>query len=575
MKLAVRSVKRFGDNVDHETHRLSRFRNQVVALGSALAGLRAAQAFGSFLRDSARVAADFESAKVSFGVLLGDAQKASKLLDDLNDFGLATPFNVRELREATRQLLAYGVSAEDVLTTLKSLGDIAAGTQSNLGDVAEIYGRVLTSNRLQGEEINRLQDRGIPILRLLSKQLDRNVADIRKMAAQGEIGIRELQRAFVELTTEGGKFSGQMQELSKTTLGQLSSFEDEVAEFKREIGEGLLPELRNWLGITRELTVWGREMDLGEAVRDISAAFTELAEKTAAVFQWLRSGVVGIELIAVRIVEQIARLSDAVLGTDLRRQVKAFADELRVQFDNIANSGIDLWKGLDPDQSGSSKAFAGLETVTAKANAVADAMAAAAEKSKVKLEDLTKSAKETADDLRNEFATPLDKFRMSVDEINRANLLGGLDRQTAVTAIKERIDGLIESTRMAKRELETVGALTKGSQEEFAARNQRFLGGPDEEREEGLRVRLQNVIDASRLQLGAELQQLRDNINVSLPRSIEQPGLRGAGDAVRQTAINTGRLNDIASLLSRQSEILGAIERAVARPPLVVTEVTA
>lgn len=48
------------------------------------------------------------------------------MLQNLSDFAAKTPFELPEVRQNAKQLLAMGVSTENVIPTLKALGDVAS-----------------------------------------------------------------------------------------------------------------------------------------------------------------------------------------------------------------------------------------------------------------------------------------------------------------------------------------------------------------------------------------------------------------------------------------------------------------
>lgn len=58
--------------------------------------------------------------------MLGSAEKANDLLKELSDFAKRTPFELTGLREQAKQLLAFDFSAEEIIPTLESLGNIAS-----------------------------------------------------------------------------------------------------------------------------------------------------------------------------------------------------------------------------------------------------------------------------------------------------------------------------------------------------------------------------------------------------------------------------------------------------------------
>ena len=76
--------------------------------------------------------------------MLGSAEASEKLLAELSDFASKTPFELQGIRENAKQLLAMGVSTNELLPTLKSLGDVSAGLSVPLERLAINYGQVMT-----------------------------------------------------------------------------------------------------------------------------------------------------------------------------------------------------------------------------------------------------------------------------------------------------------------------------------------------------------------------------------------------------------------------------------------------
>jgi putative viral A-type inclusion protein len=58
--------------------------------------------------------------------MLGGAEAAKKMLQDLSDFAANTPFELTGVRQTAKQLLAYGIEAHKIIPTLKALGDVSA-----------------------------------------------------------------------------------------------------------------------------------------------------------------------------------------------------------------------------------------------------------------------------------------------------------------------------------------------------------------------------------------------------------------------------------------------------------------
>lgn len=190
-----------------------------------------------------KLAADFEQTRVAFTTMLGSAERAESVLGSLTKFAAETPFEFPELAGAARNLAAFGVRADQLVPSLRAIGDVASGISQPIGEIAQIYGKVRTQGRLYGDDIMQLGGRGIPIIAELAKQFGVAESQVSKLVEQGKVGFDNLQRAFVSLTEEGGRFHGMMDAQSQTMLGLASTLSDNVNIALREFGEVLTNEL--------------------------------------------------------------------------------------------------------------------------------------------------------------------------------------------------------------------------------------------------------------------------------------------------------------------------------------------
>ncbi len=189
-------------------------------------------------------AADFESTKVAFATLIGDAAKAEQTLAKLRQLGAETPFEFPELADAGRKLIAFGESADTVPETLRRIGDVSAGIQAPIGEIAEIYGKARVQGRLFAEDVNQLTGRGIPVIGELAKQFGISESGVRKLVESGQVGFPQIEKAFVDMTSKGGKFAGMMETQSKTTKGLFSTLKDSVNEVFLSLGQPINDAIR-------------------------------------------------------------------------------------------------------------------------------------------------------------------------------------------------------------------------------------------------------------------------------------------------------------------------------------------
>ena len=206
-------------------------------IGASIAGVFAIEKIKDFAVQVATVRGQFQQLEASFETLTGSEQVASDLMSQLINTAATTPFQVTDISNAARQLLAYGVEADKVNETLIRLGDICAGLSIPIGDLTYLYGTTMTQGRLYTADLNQFLGRGIPLADEFAKQFGVAKEEIRKMVEEGKIGFPEVEQAIINMTNEGGKFGGLMEAQSKTITGRISNIEDTIDQMFNQIGQ--------------------------------------------------------------------------------------------------------------------------------------------------------------------------------------------------------------------------------------------------------------------------------------------------------------------------------------------------
>lgn len=195
-----------------------------------------------------------EQLGVAFETIIGDATRAKNLLEEIGVFARATPFELPEVQSASRQLLAFGVESERIIPTLRRLGDIASGLGIRLEELAFLYGQTRTQQTLYTQDINQFASRGVPIYEKLAEVLGTVPTEVKKIAAEGKIGFRELQLVIADLTNEGGQFFNLMEKQSKTIGGQISNLSDQFTRLNVSVFEAFQPLTGEVISILAEIT---------------------------------------------------------------------------------------------------------------------------------------------------------------------------------------------------------------------------------------------------------------------------------------------------------------------------------
>lgn len=186
-----------------------------------------------------------ESLTAEFQVMLGSAEKAESLVQQITEFAARTPFQVQGLAENTRLLLQFGVEADNVLPTLRMLGDVAGKNQEKLSSLAFAFGKVNSSGRLTGLELRQMIIAGFNPLNLIAAKTGETMEALRKRMSKGGISAQEVADAFKTATSEGGRFYKNMETQSKTFIGLVSTMKDNITLTLAAIGKSLLPGLKD------------------------------------------------------------------------------------------------------------------------------------------------------------------------------------------------------------------------------------------------------------------------------------------------------------------------------------------
>ena len=183
------------------------------------------------------VRSQFQQLEISFTTMLGSEQKAGALMDELIQTAARTPFNMTDVTEGAKQLLAYGIQANEVNDTLVHLGDIASGLNIPLGQLVYLYGTTVSQGRMFTVDLRQFMGRGIPMAETLGQIMGKTVSQVQEAVTKGEVGADLVKEAIVKMSSEGSKFGGLMSKQAETLQGRWSNIEDTIDQAINSIGQ--------------------------------------------------------------------------------------------------------------------------------------------------------------------------------------------------------------------------------------------------------------------------------------------------------------------------------------------------
>lgn len=204
-----------------------------------------------------------EQAEIAFGVFLGSAEDAKNMIVELKRVAMETPLEFSDVRDAAKQLLAYGVNAREAIPTIEMLTDVSAGLNIPIKDLSYLYGTIKTQQRAMTVDINQFANRGIPIWEELARITGKNGTALRKFVEDGNVSFPIIEKAFQNMTSEGGKFFEMASKQMDSLAGAQSNLNDAWGQFLGQITQGLATSLKgvekSTTNILNDLTKWDRE----------------------------------------------------------------------------------------------------------------------------------------------------------------------------------------------------------------------------------------------------------------------------------------------------------------------------
>jgi tape measure domain-containing protein len=244
-------------NIEGDLQRLDGKTKSIAAstgtLRTAIAGLTGVISAGAIIS----TIVEYERLEKTLQAVEGSAGGARVALDAIKGLAQNSPFQVTQLTESYIKLKAFGLDPLD--GTMQALIDQSSklgGSQETLNGIVLAVGQAYAKQKLQGEEILQLVERGVPVWDLLSKALGKTAAELQSMSEKGQLGRREIALLIQEI---GGESAGAALEQMDTLGGVLSNLQDAAANFAAALGEaGLSRILKSVANLLNYLATEGK-----------------------------------------------------------------------------------------------------------------------------------------------------------------------------------------------------------------------------------------------------------------------------------------------------------------------------
>lgn len=199
-------------------------------------------------RSAISEAFDAEKIQSDFSVLLKSTDAARQHISDLQRFAASTPLGFDDLSRASKLLLSFGASVDEVQPALRMLGDISMGDAAKFQGLALVFAQVKSAGRLMGQDLLQMINQGFNPLTIIAEKTGLSVAELKKIMEDGGITFEHVKAAMEAATNQGGLFSGAMESASKTGTGMVSTLKDNWTAALRTFGEAFVGLAKDKIG---------------------------------------------------------------------------------------------------------------------------------------------------------------------------------------------------------------------------------------------------------------------------------------------------------------------------------------
>tara|TARA_A100001015_G_scaffold164486_1_gene182870 strand:- start:4488 stop:6305 length:1818 start_codon:yes stop_codon:yes gene_type:complete len=260
---------KFNSAIGQSSNKLKSFSNQMTKTGRMLS-TRLSLPLAALGTLAVRQAANFERLQTTLNTLTGSAEEGAAAFEKLVQFSAKTPFQLDELVKVNNTLMGFGLSTNEAFNSLSMLGDIAGIVGGDLQSIGIAFGQAAAEGRVMTRDLRQFINNGVPILDILAESMGVARGEIMDMASEGKITFDLLNQAFINATSEGGKFEGGMETLSQTLNGLFSTLKDNVNIALAELGDEIADSLNLKEGVPA----------FSKMIRDLVDGFKNLDEST-------------------------------------------------------------------------------------------------------------------------------------------------------------------------------------------------------------------------------------------------------------------------------------------------------
>lgn len=291
----------------------------------------------SFISAGLDYNAQIETYTTGLTNMLGSAEAAQQVMDQIQEDAARTPFDVESLTKANQYLISAGENASYARKTINALGDAVAATgggSDELNRMAQNLQQIANTGKATAVDIKQFAYAGINVYGILADYTGKSTAEVQKMTISYDLLTKALQAA----SEEGGRYYNAMDDLSQTQNGRTNTLKDNVKQLAGLMTSDLADGIGTVTSNLNTMTVAAIEAYKTDGWKGLGDAILELDNPISAVIK--KFGELGSA--AVSALDKASYYLNKALGKNAYADYDTYEDYANDQLGQNALNGISV-----------------------------------------------------------------------------------------------------------------------------------------------------------------------------------------------------------------------------------------
>ena len=234
---AKRAKEQFQDIGDKAKKEGNAIKDALMQVGKVVGIAFSAQQAVAFINKMVSVRAEIQALEVSFRTLLGSQQASAELMRQMKEFAAATPLQLGDLAKGAQTMLGFNLNPDDIMPMLKAIGDISMGDAQKFQSLTLAFSQMSSVGKLMGQDLLQMINAGFSPLAVMADKTGKSIGELKEEMSKGAISADMVKQAFIDATSEGGKFHGMLSEQGNTVKGAIAQLSGAITDMFNGIGE--------------------------------------------------------------------------------------------------------------------------------------------------------------------------------------------------------------------------------------------------------------------------------------------------------------------------------------------------